>query len=286
METAVMATVALLATALTRRRDIARFHWRPSAGTVVALLGATAIAVFSAGMLLLQDCCGASRFVQYVLLYVTLGMALPLWHTFAREGGTPAALGLTRRRLWLSLGLDVGLGSLVVLLMAFTVDAARFDAASLAKAALVLFVGCTFEAIFYYGYLHLRLDAAFGMLPAILLASALYVLWHAGTQLRYEPDVPAALLKLFCVGVMYQSVFSITRNLAAVWPFFLTAGALIDHTANLDAVPQTAAHLPWALISLALMALTAAWASRASRRQQGGSRASHELHAPTVDTTW
>lgn len=76
--------------------------------------------------------------------------------------------------------------------------------------------------------------------------------------------------KLLWVGVMSQSLFSLTRNLVIIWPFFHAAGVMIDFAVNIDGVGEMSAEFPWAVGTVALMAVTAAllaWARRAQQRR-------------------
>ena len=43
-----------------------------------------------------------------------------------------------------------------------------------------------FEAIFFRGFLQNRLEAAFGIVPAVALAAALYGLYHVGYGMGWE----------------------------------------------------------------------------------------------------
>jgi membrane protease YdiL (CAAX protease family) len=125
-----------------------------------------------------------------------------------------------------------------------------------ARATIVLTgAGGLFELFLYYGFIHLRLEKAFGIVPAVLGTSFLYVLWHTGTQLPLEPDPLVALSKLFLVGVMYQSIFSLTRNLLIIWPFFHLTGVMLDFTVNIGAVNIVSGEFGWALGTLIAMGL-------------------------------
>jgi hypothetical protein len=105
----------------------------------------------------------------------------------------------------------------------------------------------------YYSFIHIRLQKAFGTLPAILLTALIYVLWHVGTQLPLESDPWLGALKLFGVGVMYQAVFSLTYNLAIIWPFFMGMGVMIDFLVNVGEVETISAAFPWALATVVAM---------------------------------
>ena len=87
-------------------------------------------------------------------------------------------------------------------------------------AAVYILTAGLFEMLFIYGFLRMNFEKAFGILPAILLTSAFYSFHHAG----FQPE----FLHLFLVGLMYCSVFYITRNMLVIFPFFWGVGALWD----------------------------------------------------------
>ncbi|HJL17121.1 MAG TPA: hypothetical protein RMH99_15755 [Sandaracinaceae bacterium LLY-WYZ-13_1] len=126
-----------------------------------------------------------------------------------------------------------------------------------AEATVVLSgAGGLFELFLYFGFVHLRLERAFGVLPAVVLTAILYVPWHVGTQLPLEPDPLFGAVKLLGVGLFYQSVFSLTRNVLIIWPFFHAVGVMIDFAVNLETLDRPAIELPWALASIAAMLAT------------------------------
>ena len=77
-----------------------------------------------------------------------------------------------------------------------------------------------FEMTFIYGYLRMSFEKAFGIIPAIILTSTFYSFHHAG----FQPE----FIHLFLVGLMYCSVFYITKNMLVIFPFFWGVGALWD----------------------------------------------------------
>ena len=79
-----------------------------------------------------------------------------------------------------------------------------------------------FEAIFWRGWVLLRLEECFGIIPAIVLGSILYALYHIGY------GMPASeMVFLFFIGVMYAVAFRLTRNIFILWPVFQPMGQLV-----------------------------------------------------------
>jgi membrane protease YdiL (CAAX protease family) len=255
-----LATLALAAMILIRRGESLSMRWRPTRHSVVAV--ATAIAAFglSASLRFFDDRSSLwPQVIQYVLLYVGCGFVIPWGYTLFVAKLGPAAMGLTRERWRRSLAMNLGLGAFFALVMIGEarergIDLGAIPADQFAGASFVLLMGLAFELFLYFGFLHMQLERDLGPIPAVLLTSALYVLWHVGTQLPFEPEPLAAMAKLFLVGVMYQSVFSIGRNLLAVWPFFALAGVLIDFAVNITSLQRMVPALPGALTTLILMA--------------------------------
>ncbi|MBN1888973.1 MAG: hypothetical protein JW850_13345 [Thermoflexales bacterium] len=257
MEQLVMAAIFFAIALFVRRREAFAFRWQPARSTWVAVGAALLAFAFSIAMLLFEPGSLPSHLLHYGLIYVVCGVAIPWGYTLLAERAGPAEMGLRREKWLASLVLGFVLAVLLSLVIVFEADLSAIHWGQFARAAFVLTgAGGLFELFLYYGFVHLRLEKAFGVIPAILLTAALYVPWHTGTQLPLEADVPAALLKLFAVGVMYQSAFSLTRNLLVIWPFFHCAGVMIDFAVNLGKVEQVSSRFPWAVGALALMAGT------------------------------
>ena len=254
MEQIAMAVIALVVVGAVRRKEILRLRWQPDRHTWVAVGTGLLATILSTSLLLLGSESVAGRIVLYGGIYVLCGLIIPWGYTLLVERQGPAAMGLRRER-WLS-SLIVGaiLAGLLSLVIVFQADWAALDGGQFALALLVLGgAGGLFELFLYYGFIHLRLEKAFGPLPAILLTAAIYVPWHIGTQLPLEADPWAAVVKLMAIGVLYQSVFSLTRNLLVIWPLLHGVGVMIDFAVNIGEVARVSAAWPWALGTLALM---------------------------------
>jgi membrane protease YdiL (CAAX protease family) len=271
MEQIVMAVIALLVVVAVRRKEVLRLRWQPDRHTWVALGTGVLAALLSASLLLLGSESVAGRIVHYGGIYVLCGLIIPWGYTLLVERQGPAAMGLRRERWLVSLIVSIVLAGLLSLVIVFQADWAAMDGGQFARALLVLGgAGGLFELFLYYGFIHLRLEKALGPLPAILLTAAIYVPWHTGTQLPLEADPWAAVVKLLAVGVLYQSVFSLTRNLLVIWPFFHGVGVMIDFAVNIGELERVSAAWPWACGTLALMAAGAILLAWAGRRVQGG----------------
>ena len=97
---------------------------------------------------------------------------------FRSTGQSCFALGITTRWLWLSLGLQ-----LIFNAFQFAGTLAKNGIPDFEKViplvALSLTIGF-FEALFWRGWVLLRIEEPFGLIPAILMSSAMYAAYHIG----------------------------------------------------------------------------------------------------------
>ena len=121
-----------------------------------------------------------------------------------------------------------------------------------------------FEAIFFRGFIQGRLEASFGVAPAVLGAAALYALYHVG----YGMDVDEMVF-LFGLGVVYAIAYRLIENVLVLWPLLIPLGSFYAQLDSGDLVGE----LPWASIAgfgdvLVVMALVVWFAHRSERRHR------------------
>jgi membrane protease YdiL (CAAX protease family) len=267
MEMLMIAAIAFAIALVVRRREAFVFRWQPTRDTWVAVGAGLLAFAFSASLLLFEAESTVVRLIHYGAIYVGCGVLIPWGYTLLVERAAPTAMGLKREGWLPSLIVNVVLAGLFSLIIIFEADLAAINWGDFARATVVLNgAGGLFELFLYYGFIHLRLKKAFGVIPAILGTSVIYVLWHTGTQLPLEADPLAAIVKLFAVGVLYQSVFSVTTNLLVIWPFFHGVGVMIDFAVNIGEVERVAASFPWAVGAVVVMAIVGVVLNWSARR--------------------
>ena len=164
---------------------------------------------------------GMPYFGLYAVLGATIfGVGIPLYWTVVVRKRPLADLGITTRWLGVSIGLQIVFGALQFF---GTLAKVRLPAIQqlVPLVALALAIGL-FEAIFWRGWVYLRLEESFGIIPAILVGSALYAAYHIGYAMPVEE-----IRFLFFIGVMFAVVFRLTRNIFILWPFFQPMGQLV-----------------------------------------------------------
>ena len=199
-------------------------YWRPNHDTLIAF-GSYLLVVI--GLVIAFQVVTIARVAANFIIFgpvslAGLGVALPAFYTALKRRRSLADLGLTSHNLLISLALSLLLG----------LDTYRNTLASLDVTwsrnlvpliTMALTVGL-FEAVFFRGWLQLRFEAAFGILPAILLGAGCYALYHVGYGMTINE-----IAFLFGIGLMYAVVFRLTKNIFVLWPLYTPIGGLFTN---------------------------------------------------------
>lgn len=164
-------------------------------------------------------------------------------------------IGLGNRRLTATL-------ALVFAAVQFALTLARVDYPSvqtwLPLLVMALVVGL-FEAIFFRGFIQNRLEAAFGLVPAVAVAAALYGLYHVGYGMGWT-DIGF----LAGLGVVYAVAFRLAGTILVLWPLLTPLGSLFNQLRAGDIVLPLESILGFADV-LGLM-VAALWLARRYER--------------------
>lgn len=238
----------------------AELRWHPQRDTVVALLSYLLVvaALFIAFQVFTTEHVAANFITFGPITLAGLGLALPLFYTVHVRHRPLSDLGLTTYRLLPSLALSLILGWDTYRNTLATLDVASTRAV-VPLVVMVIAVGL-FEAVFFRGWLQLRFEAAFGMVPGLLLGALCYSLYHIGYGME-----PQELLTLFFLGVTFGAMFRLTKNLFVLWPFYTPVGGLFTNLSEGLTMPFEATY--GFLITLALMLSIMILAQRLYRRR-------------------
>ncbi len=183
------------------------FRWSPDRNTAVAV--ASWVAVVAINMVAWRIDAAAWRVGWYFGVEALLAsIVFPSWYWGIYRGRPLAEIGLTLRRLPFAVGVGVVIAAITV--------APRLRGIVLPSLfplfwlTLCLTYSAVFEEVFFRGFLQTRLEAAFGMVPAILLSGIAFSLYHLG----YEPYWRHAqiLLVMALVGIVFAIAFRISSN--------------------------------------------------------------------------
>ncbi len=219
-------------------RTIITFRWNPNkdlAAVLVSWLLVTG-ALYTATVIVTPELGGGmAYFALYGIVAAALfGVGIPLAWTVAVRKRPIQDLGITTRLLGVSIVLQLVFAGLQYM---GTLAKTQLPAMSslLPLVGLALAIGF-FEAVFWRGWVLLRLEEAFGLIPAVLLGSALYAVYHVGYGMPFSE-----IAFLFLIGVMYAVTFRITRSVFLLWPIFQPMGQLVTLVKDQLSLPAIAA---------------------------------------------
>lgn len=198
------------------------FRFKPNKTLIV--VGITYIAVVSF-LSIATYIVTPSHGMYYFLLYAVAcagiaGIATPFFWTMIIEKKTLASLGITKKNLLLSLLLQLVGVLFIQAELVRTLQGMSWESI-IPLVSLSLTIGF-FEAVFWRGWLFQKLEAAFGIIPGLLVGSALYAFFHIGYGMNMSE-----IGFLFFIGLMFCTLFMVTRNIFILWPFFQPMGQLI-----------------------------------------------------------
>ncbi|HEX2965821.1 MAG TPA: type II CAAX endopeptidase family protein [Syntrophorhabdaceae bacterium] len=202
-------------------KEVFTFRWRPTSDLLmvafswILVVAGLYTATFIVGSTALG---GMGYFLTYaVLTTLAFGICIPVgWMLFVRKS-SPVSLGITSKNLFLSILLQLVFAIIQFLLMRSVIQLPPFRT-MLPLIALSLCTGF-FEAVFWRGWVQMRIERSFGVIPGILLGSALYALYHVGYGMPWSE-----IYFLFFIGLMFAIIFRITSNIFILWPVFQSLG--------------------------------------------------------------
>lgn len=230
------------------------FRFKVTKDTGVAVIAAAVMIVLSLLMIPFGGDSIRDNVISFILrdLLMIFGLGVVFVSLYVEKKGKEviAELGFTKRKWILSLIINIVLAA--GLLAIFLKDEVPENIASLKNlyGATYILVAGIFEMTFIYGFLRMSFEKAFGIIPAIIITSAFYSLHHAG----FQPE----FLHLFLVGLMYCSVFYITKNMLVIFPFFWGVGALWDVLVSSEAGDEIKNPVSF-VIALIILIASVAW---------------------------
>lgn len=220
--------------------------WRPNRDTAVALLsyGLVVAGLYVAFQVFTTDRVAANFITFGPVTLAGLGIALPVFYTVLVRRRSLADVGLTTRHLLPSLILGLLLGWDTYSNTLATLDTV-WTRQVVPLVVMALAVGL-FEAVFFRGWLQLRIEEAFGVVPGVVLGALFYSLYHVGYGMNWKE-----MLFLFGLGLVFATVFRLTKNVVVLWPFYTPIGGLYSNLTEGLSMPFEATY--GFLLTLGLM---------------------------------
>ena len=95
---------------------------------------------------------------------------------------------------------------------------------------MALVVGA-FESVFFRGFIQNRLEASFGLAPAVAVAAGLYGLYHVGYGMGLEE-----IGFLVGLGIVYAVAFRVAGSVLVLWPLLIPLGSFFNQLQASDLV--------------------------------------------------
>jgi hypothetical protein len=151
--------------------------------------------------------------VFYIPTNLIVNVLLPVWWIAYHRKQPLSELGITTRRWLLSLLISVGLAAFFSFRLVQVAAGIDWLPHVIGNAVIL------WEPFFIHGWLQLRFDRAFGIVPGVLLAGLCLAGYHVGT---YPLEGVIALLFF---GLIYATTFRLTSNLLIMWPLTWCVGS-------------------------------------------------------------
>jgi len=252
-------------------------HWQPNRDTLVALAsyGLVVAGLYAAFQIFTTERVAANFISFGPITLAGLGVALPVLYTVLVRRCSIADVGLTTHHLLPSLILGLLLGWDTYRNTLATLDIV-WTRKALPLVVMALAVGL-FEAIFFRGWLQLRFEKAFGVVPGVVLGALCYSLYHVGYGMNWNE-----MLFLFGLGLVFAAVFRLTRNVAVLWPFYTPIGGLYTNLTEGLTMPFEAIYgflLTLGLMFAAIVTGMLVWRKRAQIVRSSTEAPAHSTRA-------
>jgi len=205
-------------------KQVFSLRWKPDKDLIVVALSWLLVvgALYTATVIVGSEVWGGmAYFTLYAIVGATLcGVGLPLYWMVIVQKRPLSDLGIKTRGLGVSIIIQLALAVFQYMRTLAKNQLPPFENL-LPLFALALCIGF-FEAVFWRGWVLLRLEESFGVIPAIILGSALYAAYHIGY------GMPTSEMNfLFFIGIMFAVIFRLTKNIFILYPLFQPMGQLI-----------------------------------------------------------
>lgn len=189
-------------------KSLLTFRWQPGQDTLIAFITALLmIPLYFVGTHIQNV---AVTTIVFILLgNVLLNVLFPVFYILRVRGEGLADVGITARKWWIAAIISIAISAVSWLgLQRIIAQTPGVD-----PVPQILYNGLIlWEPFFVFGWLQLRFERAFGILPGILLAGVAMGAYHIGTFPL------SGILTMALFGLSFAAVFRVTRNLLSMWP--------------------------------------------------------------------
>ena len=213
------------------------FKFKPAKEILVVLLSwIMVVSVFYIAFNVITTQRVALHFITFSIVGITLlGVLVPVaWNTLIMKRPL-SDIGIKKDKLILSIILGVVLSVIQYFLTINSIGVPGMIEL-LPLITMALAVGF-YENIFYRGWVQLRMEECFGIIPGVILSAVIYSLYHIGYGMPLSE-----LITLFIIGLVYSSIFRLTSNVFILFPFLTPTGALFSQIKDGLSIPFEATY--------------------------------------------
>ena len=216
-------------------KQIFTFKWKPTIDlAIVALSWILVTGSLALANYVFTPARGGLYFVFYCVIGAFIfGIGLPIFWMVKVKKRPVADLGFTKKWWLASIIIQIVLATIQYFLTLYKtpiLDIKTF----LPLLSLALCIGF-FEAIFWRGWVLLRLEESFGIIPAIIVGSVLYAAYHIGYGMNFTE-----MRFLFFIGIIFAVIFRFTKNVFILWPLLQPMGQLVTFIKDKLSLPMIA----------------------------------------------
>ena len=165
----------------------------------------------------------AAQFITFGILGILLlGVMTPALYSTLIMKRSLSVLGIKKEKFLFSVGLCFAFSLVQYFMTLAKLELPEFM--SLVPLMSMLLAVGLFENIFFRGFVQMRFEESFGIIPGIVISAALYCLYHIGYGME-----GSEFLILFAIGLIYSTIFRLTTNLFILYPVLTPMGALFTN---------------------------------------------------------
>jgi hypothetical protein len=160
--------------------------------------------------------------ILYESVMFLLIVLFPVWWMVWHRGQPLSELGLTKKYWVPSLVIGIAIFLFFISGLLRSYSGPGYDLPVILAFGLV----GLWEPFFVYGWLQLRFDRAFGVIPGIILAGLCIGIYHIGSY-------PMGTVFMFAIlGIIFAAIFRLTSNLLILWPLVWGASSAFSMLAS------------------------------------------------------
>jgi len=166
----------------------------------------------------------ALNFITFCVVGISiLGIGIPvIYHTLYKKRSFKE-IGITKDKLLITIILTIAFSTIQYFLTIHNLTTLPETKVIIPLISMSLVVGL-FENLFFRGFIQLRMEKAFGIIPGILISSIMYALYHIGYGMTFDE-----MFVLLIIGLIYSTIFKLTNNIFVLLPLLTPMGAIYTH---------------------------------------------------------